>query len=120
MCGIKSHAMVLAASSDDHTKTQYMLDQLADLQRKEQMLCEANRSLRKRLEESTQASHQQVWESNADAIGYNRQANQQGEEFYHPLDCQPTLQIGNNGYLSIIFAIPVMSSSPTMLLAWRK
>uniref|UniRef100_K9LYZ4 AGL2-like protein 5 n=1 Tax=Iris fulva TaxID=92176 RepID=K9LYZ4_9ASPA len=75
------------------TRTQYMLDQLADLQRKEQMLCEANRSLRKRLEESNQAN-QQVWESNANVIGYSRQANQQGEEFYHPLDCQPTLQIG--------------------------
>nr|UZO46489.1 SEPALLATA3-like MADS-box protein [Iris laevigata] len=76
------------------TRTQYMLDQLADLQRKEQMLCEANRSLRKRLEESNQAD-QQVWESNANAIAYSRQANQQqGEEFYHPLDCQPTLQIG--------------------------
>nr|ACB69509.1 SEPALLATA3-like MADS-box protein [Crocus sativus] len=75
------------------TRTQCMLDQLGDLQRKEHMLCEANRSLRKRLEESSQA-HQQVWESNANAIAYARQANQQEEEFYQPLDCQPTLQIG--------------------------
>ncbi|XP_020261082.1 agamous-like MADS-box protein AGL9 homolog isoform X2 [Asparagus officinalis] len=76
------------------TRTQYMLDQLADLQRREQMLCEANRSLRKRLEESSQANQQQVWED-ANAMGYNRQPNQpHGDQFFHPLECQPTLQIG--------------------------
>nr|ACB69510.1 SEPALLATA3-like MADS-box protein [Crocus sativus] len=79
------------------TRTQCMLDQLGDLQRKEHMLCEANRSLRKTLEESNQANHQQVWESNANAIAYDRQANQQREEFYQPLDCQPTLHIGFQG-----------------------
>nr|QCT25556.1 SEPALLATA 3 [Allium cepa] len=77
------------------TRTQYMLDQLTDLQRKEQMLCEANRSLRKRLEETNQANQQQVWEANANAMGYARQQNQpQGEDFFHPLECQPTLQMG--------------------------
>nr|QGV23785.1 SEPALLATA3-like MADS-box protein [Freesia hybrid cultivar]BBP94870.1 SEPALLATA3-like MADS-box protein [Freesia hybrid cultivar] len=77
------------------TRTQCMLDQLSDLQRKEHMLCEANRGLRKRLEEScSQANHQQVWESNANAIAFGRQVNQQEEGFYQPLDCQPTLQIG--------------------------
>nr|AEX92976.1 MADS box protein 1 [Agave tequilana] len=80
------------------TRTQYMLDQLADLQRREQMLCEANRSLRKRcvqLEETSQAN-QQVWEANPNAmVGYSRQPNQpQGDEFFHPLECQPTLQMG--------------------------
>nr|ABC70707.1 MADS-box transcription factor [Asparagus virgatus] len=80
------------------TRTQYMLDQLGDLQREEQMLCEANRSLRKRyvqLEETSQTNQRQVWEANANAMGYNRQPSQpQGEEFFHPLECQPTLQIG--------------------------
>uniref|UniRef100_D6MKF4 Transcription factor n=4 Tax=Lycoris longituba TaxID=272140 RepID=D6MKF4_9ASPA len=77
------------------TRTQYMLDQLADLQRREQMLCEANRTLRKRLEETSHQTNQQVWEANATAMGYGRQSNQpQGDEFFHPLECQPTLQIG--------------------------
>ncbi|XP_058759162.1 MADS-box transcription factor 1-like [Vicia villosa] len=32
------------------TRTQFMLDQLGDLQRKEHLLCEANRALRQRME----------------------------------------------------------------------
>ncbi|OAY77778.1 Agamous-like MADS-box protein AGL, partial [Ananas comosus] len=77
------------------TRTQYMLDQLADLQRREQMLSEANRSLRRRLEESNQASQQQVWDPNAHAVGYGRQAAQpQGDGFFQPIECEPTLQIG--------------------------
>lgn len=57
------------------------------------------------LEESSQAN-QQVWEANANAIAYNRQPNQpQGEEFFHPLECQPTLQIGYVFYvISFSFA----------------
>lgn len=48
------------------------------------------------LDESNQASHQQqVWEANAQAVEYARQASQnQGDGFFHPLDCEPTLQIG--------------------------
>nr|ACB69511.1 SEPALLATA3-like MADS-box protein [Crocus sativus] len=72
------------------TRTQYMLDQLSDLQRQEHMLCESNKSLRKKLEESNQA-----WESNANPLGYGRQQTQpQVGEFFHPLACQPTLQMG--------------------------
>uniref|UniRef100_K9LWQ8 AGL2-like protein 2 n=1 Tax=Iris fulva TaxID=92176 RepID=K9LWQ8_9ASPA len=76
------------------TRTQYMLDQLADLQRQEHMLCESNKSLRKKLEESNQAT-QQAWEANANALGYGRQqTHPQGGDFFHPLACQPTLQMG--------------------------
>ncbi|CAD5169253.1 agamous-like MADS-box protein MADS4 [Musa acuminata AAA Group] len=73
------------------TRTQYMLDQLTDLQRREQMLCEANKALKRRLEESNQANQQQLWDPNT----YGRQQPQpQGDGFFQPIDCEPTLQIG--------------------------
>lgn len=47
------------------------------------------------LEESNQASQQQVWDPNAHAVGYGRQAAQpQGDGFFQPIECEPTLQIG--------------------------
>nr|BBC77270.1 MADS-box transcription factor [Habenaria radiata] len=78
------------------TRTQFMLDQLSDLQRREQMLCEANKTLKRRWEESSQANLQQVWDHNTvNAVGYGRQpAQHHGDIFYQPLDCEPTLHIG--------------------------
>ncbi|XP_010250667.1 PREDICTED: agamous-like MADS-box protein AGL9 homolog [Nelumbo nucifera] len=74
------------------TRTQYMLDQLADLQRREQMLSEANRALKRRFEEGSQANAHQ-WDPNVH--GYGRHpAQTQGEGFFHPVECEPTLQIG--------------------------
>ncbi|XP_037442533.1 MADS-box transcription factor 8-like [Triticum dicoccoides] len=87
-------------------RTQHMLDQLTDLQRKEQMLCEANRCLRRKLEESSQQMQGQMWEQHAaNLLGYDqlRQSPHQqqathhgGNGFFHPLDptTEPTLQIG--------------------------
>ncbi|KAL8535085.1 hypothetical protein ACS0TY_010922 [Phlomoides rotata] len=64
------------------TRTQAMLDTLTDLQTK--------------LMEGNQISLQ--WNQNAhqDAVAYARQAGVQSQHdgFYHPLDCEPTLQIG--------------------------
>ncbi|KAL8520202.1 hypothetical protein ACS0TY_010933 [Phlomoides rotata] len=64
------------------TRTQAMLDTLTDLQTK--------------LMEGNQISLQ--WNQNAhqDAVTYARQAGVQSQHdgFYHPLDCEPTLQIG--------------------------
>lgn len=35
------------------------------------------------------------WQPNAQDVGYGRQTTQtQGDGFFHPLDCEPTLQIG--------------------------
>ncbi|PKU79144.1 agamous-like MADS-box protein AGL9 homolog [Dendrobium catenatum] len=78
------------------TRTQFMLDQLADLQRREQMLCEANKALKRRFEESNQTAHQQVWDpSSTHAVEYGRHpAQHHADVFYHPLECEPTLQIG--------------------------
>ncbi|KAL8520201.1 hypothetical protein ACS0TY_010933 [Phlomoides rotata] len=78
------------------TRTQAMLDTLTDLQTKEHALNEANKSLKYRLMEGNQISLQ--WNQNAhqDAVTYARQAGVQSQHdgFYHPLDCEPTLQIG--------------------------
>ncbi|XP_047047327.1 MADS-box transcription factor 8-like [Lolium rigidum] len=89
------------------TRTQHMLDQLTDLQRKEQMLCEANKCLRRKLEESSQQQvhGHHMWEQQHGVnllLGYDqRQSPQQpqhhaGNGFFHPLDAaaEPTLQIG--------------------------
>lgn len=68
------------------------------------------------LEETSQAN-QQVWEANANAIGYSRQPNQpQGDEFFHPLDCQPTIQLGyvmndSNHKSAISTSIAIYSAS---------
>ena len=75
------------------TRTQLMLDQLTDLQRKEHALNEANKTLKQRLMEGSQVNLQ--WNPNAQDVGYGRQGAQpQGDGFFHPLECEPTLQIG--------------------------
>uniref|UniRef100_J3MUQ2 MADS-box domain-containing protein n=1 Tax=Oryza brachyantha TaxID=4533 RepID=J3MUQ2_ORYBR len=81
--------------------TKLMFDQLTELQRKEQMVSEANRCLRRKLEESNQIRGQQAWEQGCNLIGYERQPEVQaplhgGNGFFHPLDAagEPTLQIG--------------------------
>ncbi|XP_061366859.1 agamous-like MADS-box protein MADS2 isoform X2 [Gastrolobium bilobum] len=78
------------------TKTQFMLDQLADLQNKEQMLVEANRALNMKLEEiNSRNQYRQSWEAGDQSMPYGAQhAHSQG--FFQPLECNPTLQIGYN------------------------
>ncbi|CAI9093181.1 OLC1v1028617C2 [Oldenlandia corymbosa var. corymbosa] len=88
------------------TRTQVMLDQLSDLQRKEHALNEANKTLKHRLMEGNQVNLQ--WNPNAQDVGYGRQHGQphQGDGFYHPLDCEPTLQIGYHQNDPITVAAP--------------
>ncbi|XP_022891279.1 agamous-like MADS-box protein AGL9 homolog [Olea europaea var. sylvestris] len=75
------------------TRTQAMLDTLTDLQRKEHALNEANRSLKQRLMEGNPISLQ--WNQDPQDIGYGREPTQpQPHGFFHPLECEPTLQIG--------------------------
>nr|BAK09620.1 MADS-box transcription factor [Cyclamen persicum] len=77
------------------TRTQYMLDQLTDLQRKEHALNEANRSLRQRLMEGSNVATLQ-WNMGGQDVDYGQQqAQPQAHGFFHPLDCEPTLQIGS-------------------------
>ncbi|KAL9225862.1 hypothetical protein vseg_001741 [Gypsophila vaccaria] len=64
-------------------KTQNMLDQLSDLQRKEEMLLDSNRALKAKLEESC-ASFRPNWDGRPP-----------GDGFFEPLPCNNnTLQIG--------------------------
>ncbi|XBI37729.1 hypothetical protein VPH35_122962 [Triticum aestivum] len=83
------------------TRTQHMVDQLTELQRREQMFSEANKCLRIKLEESNQVHGQQLWEHNNNVLSYERQPEVQppmhgGNGFFHPLDAagEPTLHIG--------------------------
>nr|XP_023888920.1 developmental protein SEPALLATA 1-like [Quercus suber] len=76
--------------------TQYMLDQLSDLQNKEHLLVEANRALTIKLDEiSSRNNLRQSWEGGEQSLSYGPQ-NAQSQRFFQPLDCNPTLQIGYN------------------------
>ncbi|KOM25437.1 hypothetical protein LR48_Vigan102s009500 [Vigna angularis] len=76
------------------TRTQFMLDQLSDSQRKEHLLGEANTALRQRLEEY-QINQFQLNPS-GEEMGYDRHPGQQhqGDALFQPLECEPTLQMG--------------------------
>ncbi|KAL3568131.1 hypothetical protein D5086_030782 [Populus alba] len=79
------------------TKTQYMLDQLGDLQNKEHMLLEANRALTIKLDEiSARNNLRPPWEGDdQQSMSYGHQHAQSQGLFQH-LECNPTLQIGYN------------------------
>nr|AGW23364.1 MADS box protein MADS62 [Gossypium hirsutum] len=76
------------------TKTQYMLDQLSELQNKERMLMETNRALSIKLEEVSARNQFRVsWEGGEQGVAFtNQQAQSMG--LFQPLECNPTLQIG--------------------------
>ncbi|XP_041002549.1 agamous-like MADS-box protein MADS2 isoform X1 [Juglans microcarpa x Juglans regia] len=78
------------------TKTQCMLDQLSDLQSKEQLLLESNRALTIKLDEICSRNHLgQSWEGGEQSYSYGPQ-NPQTQGFFQPIDCNPTLQMGYN------------------------
>ncbi|KAJ6417007.1 hypothetical protein OIU84_002823 [Salix udensis] len=79
------------------TKTQYMLDQLSDLQNKEHLLLEANRALTIKLDEiSARHNLRPSWEGDDQQnMSYGHQHAQSQGLFQH-LECNPTLQIGYN------------------------
>ncbi|CAN8269765.1 unnamed protein product [Cochlearia groenlandica] len=86
-------------------KTQYMLDQLTDLQGKEHILREANRALSLKLEDMIGVrSHHHIvggggvgsWEcgDQHNQVAYGHHPHSQG--LFQSLECDPTLQIGYN------------------------
>ncbi|XP_021285782.1 MADS-box protein CMB1-like [Herrania umbratica] len=82
------------------TKTQAMLDQLGDLQNREQMLVETNKSLRRKLEElSAQPPLRLAWEAGGPNIPYNR-LPPHSEGFFQLLGGNSSLQIGYNPVVS--------------------
>lgn len=84
------------------TKTQQMMDQLADLRRREQTLIETNRNLMKKLEtNSPQFPQRLAWEGghthhDQQNIPFSRipTHHQSSEDFFQPLCCNPPPQIG--------------------------
>ncbi|XP_057448073.1 agamous-like MADS-box protein MADS2 [Lotus japonicus] len=72
-------------------KTQQMLDQLSDLQRKEEMLLETNNILRNKLEEIDVAI-QTAWEGREQNAPYSYPP--QSEGYYETPHCNSTLRIG--------------------------
>ncbi|XP_015895218.1 MADS-box protein CMB1 isoform X2 [Ziziphus jujuba] len=87
------HQMDASLRQIRSTKTQLMLDQLADLQKKEEMLLETNNSLRRKLEESS-AAVQPSWEAcREQSLTYHPAQTDQG--FIEPLQCNNTLQMSS-------------------------
>ncbi|XP_061363772.1 MADS-box transcription factor 1-like isoform X1 [Gastrolobium bilobum] len=93
------------------TRTQFMLDQLSDLQRKEHLLSEANRSLRQRQLDGYQINQLQL-NHGVEDMGYVRHpAQTHGDAIFQPLECEPTLQIGYQpDPVSVVTAGPSMSN----------
>ncbi|GLU10901.1 hypothetical protein SLE2022_276780 [Rubroshorea leprosula] len=86
-------------------KTQYMLDQLSDLQNKEHMLLEANRALTIKLEEISARNQLRIsWDGGDPNVSYNNQ-QAQSQDLFQPLECNPTLQIGYNPVVSDQMAV---------------
>ncbi|XVF49921.1 hypothetical protein PTKIN_Ptkin04bG0055000 [Pterospermum kingtungense] len=82
------------------TKTQAMLDQLNDLQNREQMLVEANKSMRRKLEEFTaQVPLRLAWETGEQNISYSHLPTQ-SEAFFQHLEGNSSLHIGCNPVVS--------------------
>ncbi|WVZ09906.1 hypothetical protein V8G54_014436 [Vigna mungo] len=79
------------------TKTQFMLDQLADLHHRETLLVETNNVLRSKLEESnnSQAPVSLALEAGGPNIHYTN-FPPQSEGFFQPVGVNPNLQIGFN------------------------
>ncbi|KAJ4833103.1 Agamous-like MADS-box protein mads2 [Turnera subulata] len=84
------------------TKTQYMLDQLADLQNKEQLLLEANRALTLKLDDISARNNLRQWEEGEQSMSYGHQ-HAQSQGLFQPLECNPTLQIGYTLIPSVAF-----------------
>ncbi|XP_030960779.1 agamous-like MADS-box protein MADS4 isoform X2 [Quercus robur] len=75
------------------TRTQYMLDQLNDLQRQ------------------LMEGYELQLNPSVNDMGYGRQHAQPQSDFFHPLDCEPTLHIG---YPSEQAVSVVTNSAPTL------
>ncbi|KAL7617846.1 agamous-like MADS-box protein MADS2 [Lactuca sativa] len=91
------HQLEMSLRKIRSTKTQCMLDQLAELQRKEQVLAETNKALRKKLEENAQEFPvRQMWEGGAQTIPYNPLPTH-SDDFFQPLGLNSTMHTSFSG-----------------------
>nr|AEX58640.1 AGL2-2 [Epimedium sagittatum] len=107
------HQLEISLTQVRSTKTQGMLDQLSDLQKKEEMLHEANNSLKKELDESrAENPHRPFWETGQQSHPFNYQQTQT-EEFFYPLQCNSNLRMGLNPVVpeQIQVAAPVQNAN---------
>lgn len=83
------------------TKTQYMLDQLSDLQQKEQELVEINKALRNKLEENNVRT-QSEWEAEErNSMAYRSQpAAEPDQGVFQSLECNNTMHMGYNSAMN--------------------
>ncbi|KAK2995708.1 hypothetical protein RJ640_020174 [Escallonia rubra] len=87
------HQLEISLRQIRSTKTQFMLDQLADLQSREQMLAEANNTLRRKLEENVAAIPRRLsWEAGGQTIPYDH-LPAQSEGLFQALGLSSTLQM---------------------------
>ncbi|KAJ0807735.1 putative transcription factor, K-box [Helianthus annuus] len=98
------------------TKTQSMLNQLAELQRKEQVLAETNKALRNKLEENAQEFPRQMWEANAQTIPYNPLPTH-SDEFFQPLGLNTAM---HNRFTFLDFALKNIQKMDKITLVFTK
>ncbi|KAI5660058.1 hypothetical protein M9H77_28851 [Catharanthus roseus] len=79
------------------TKTKCMLDQLSDLQQKEQMLAEDNKILRRKLDQSLADIHLRLtWEGGEQVPQCDNRLPPHSQGFFQPLGLNSNLQMGYN------------------------
>ncbi|KAH7851445.1 hypothetical protein Vadar_011663 [Vaccinium darrowii] len=90
------HQLEISMKQIRSTKTQLLLDQLADSQRRERLVIESNRSLLRKLEETTTENcHRLSWEDGGQDIHCSR-IPAVSEGFFQPVEQNPILPIGYN------------------------
>ncbi|CAL9216411.1 unnamed protein product [Arabidopsis halleri] len=94
-------------------RTQFMLDQLNDLQSKERMLTETNKTLRLRLADGYQMPFQ--LNPNQEEVDHYGRHHQHSQAFFQPLECEPILQIGYQGQQDGMGAGPSVNN---YMLGW--
>ncbi|KAJ8436024.1 hypothetical protein Cgig2_007682 [Carnegiea gigantea] len=104
------------------TRTQCMLDQLAELQSKEHALLDANKALREELDRILVKESQlrQSWDANNEQNAAYGQQHAQSQGLYQALECHPNLQIGYNTETTDQMAVATSSHAqvPGFLPGW--
>ncbi|KAJ0104804.1 hypothetical protein Patl1_18939 [Pistacia atlantica] len=95
------------------TKTQFMVDQLGELQKREQILLETNKALRRKFEESSaQIPLRLAWDQNGEQnMTYNTRLPSQSEGFFQPLGANSNIHMGYLQELSLTRYNPMVVST---------
>ncbi|KAJ6768437.1 SERUM RESPONSE FACTOR-like protein [Salix koriyanagi] len=93
---LKHISIIINSVSNNHfnLRTQFILDQLSELQRKEELLLETNNALKRKLEETT-AANRLSWKAGDERVPYSFQ-HFQPYDSVEPLQYSSTSQIGYN------------------------